>query len=154
MNQSMNNTALPDTLHETLALAIEDAAKLDRKLYRPHYFYWHSLDLEKCLVCLAGCIVAGSLNSSSSHELVPCSFSFDIDRKLQAVNACRTGDWNFAFHVFHRRYPSIESQSRLETLPLPDYINFDNWQSFDSHLRSIQKILPLLAAIEIDALRP
>ena len=150
----MNEINLPETLHETLSLAVSDAAKLDRKLYTPRYFYWHSHDLDQCLICLSGCIVAVTLKTDRSKEILPCSFDFETDRKLQAVNACRTGDWNFAFHIFHRHYPSIESQAHLETLPLPDNIDFNNWESFDSHLRSIQSIVPLLAEIEIEALKP
>ena len=150
----MREISLPETLHETLSLAVDDAAKLDRKLYQPRYFYWHSQYLDQCLICLAGCIVAMTLNSDHTEDIQPCSFGFETDRKLQAVNACRTGDWNYAFHIFHRHYPSLESQARLESLPLPSNITFNSWESFESHLRSIKSILPLLREIEIEALRP
>lgn len=150
----MNDFTLTETLHETLSLAVTDARKLDHRLYEPRYFYWHSPDNGLCLICLAGCIVAGSLATERDREILPCSFCYQTHRKLQAVNACRVGDWSYAFHTFHRYHPSIESQARLESLDAPDRIDFNGWEAFDAHVRSIESIIPLLAKIELDALKP
>ena len=115
----MNDFTLPDTLHETLSLAITDARKLDRRLYEPRYFYWHSPDNGLCLVCLAGCIVAGSLSIDRDREILPCSFGYETDRKLQAVNACRVGDWSYAFTPSTATTPRSNPRRgwNLSTLP-------------------------------------
>ena len=150
----MNNIALPDTLHETLTLAVKDARTLDRKRYRPNFFYWHSPWNDVCLVCLAGCIVAGSLSFGRDQEMLTCSVDHKTHSKLQAVNCCRLGDWNYAFNVFHNRKPSIKLMARLESLDAPEKFEFKGWEQFDAHLRSLEAIIPRLAEIEREALQP
>ena len=148
----MIKPSLPDTLHETLTLAVNDARKLDRRLYRPDFFYWHSPWNDVCLVCLAGCIIAGSLSFNRHQEMLPSSIDHTTDNKLQAVNCCRIGDWSHAFDVFHNHKPSIELMARLECLDAPEMFEFKGWEQFDAHLESLEAIIPALREIENQAL--
>ena len=67
----MKLTTLPETLHETLTLAISDSLSLNRTLYEPRYFYWHTPDQGKCCICLAGGILAGTLRTDRYDEIIP-----------------------------------------------------------------------------------
>ncbi len=152
----MKNPSLPDTLSDTLALAIADARSLDRTLYLPHYRFWHGHDTshsDKCLVCLAGSIISRTLKVDHLTITTPGIYPRLTDRKLRAVNACRSGDFNSAFSVFHDFVPPSDLQVRFISLPNPDHFAFIGWEEFSAHLDSLESIIPALREIENEALR-
>lgn len=152
----MKKPSLPDTLSDTLALAIADARSLDRTLYLPHYRFWHGHDTthsEKCLVCLAGSIISRTLKVDHLTITTPGSYPLVTDRKLRAVNACRSGDFNSAFSVFHDCIPPSDLQVRFISLPKPVHFIFIGWEEFIAHLDSLESIIPALREIENEALR-
>ncbi len=152
----MDTPSLPDTLSETLSLAISDARHLSRSDYHPHYRFWHgfsSNDAHQCQVCLAGSIIARSLNINPSTIASPDSFPPATAQKLRSLNACRIGEFLNAYSIFHYNLPSVESQKRLLSLPCPSRILFIGWKEFDIHLTSLEKIVPLLEEIELEALK-
>ena len=151
----MNTPTLPDTLSDTLTLAINDARLLDRSLYVPHNRFWHGYDSAyngKCVVCLAGSIISQSFNVNRNTITTPDSFAPMIDLKLRAINLCRNGDYSSAFNFFHDFTPPPELQTRLDCLPSPSMSDFIGWEQFDSHLDSLEAILPALREIENEAL--
>ena len=51
---------------------------------------------DKCLVCMAGAVMACSLGASPNEDLVPENYSSAIADKLEALNAVRAGNINIA----------------------------------------------------------
>ena len=100
----------PDKLSDLIELAISDACKLDHNAYMPNFNTWHlpGPNKEKCMVCLAGAVIAGTLGCStetwitgiyipSSNRADPESLTTTITGK--ALRADRTGDRREAARV-------------------------------------------------------
>ena len=84
---------LPSTLFGLLESAIGDAEELDRFHYIPYSENWHkSRYSDACEICLAGCLIAGTLRNSHRKTLVPNMFSADTEHKLMIVDAMRSGE--------------------------------------------------------------
>ena len=148
----MRTLTLPNTLSETLALAINDARQLDRTLYHPHCRFWHGYNTDfrdRCVVCLAGSIISQSFKTDRNICTSPSDYPIEINRKLSAINLCRIGDFLSAFQTFYNRVPAQDEQwDRLNRLAVPRHYDFIGWEQFDAHLDSIESIIPLLREIE------
>ena len=146
----MQPKSLPDTLHSLLQCAVNDARGLNRRCYKPRYDEWHSPDLAdgRCEVCLAGSCLAGTIGHSSKDCITPFEFPANTRRKLEALEAMRTGSWIEAYRLVHQQRPPIETEARLSCLPAPAWSSFTNWRAFNSHLKSLEAILPMLRSIE------
>jgi len=145
----LKEQTLPDTMHGLLAVAIADAKAISRRKYQPHFGYWHCpLDNGKCLVCLAGSIIARSLNSPSTAMIRPSFLSPGVQRKMDAINAMRHGNWQYAYHLIYNSAPDCSTLDSLLFLPTPAQCDFIGWRQFNAHLKSLQRILPKLRAVE------
>ena len=147
----MNPQPLPDTLHGLIRTAIDDARGLNRRKYKPRCDEWHCPDEDgRCEVCLAGSILAGTLQCSPKKNYAPWEFPDKLQHKLEALEAVRSGSWLEAYRLVHQRRPPIEIEARLLSLPAPSWAAFDNWRSFNCHLKSLESFLPKLRSIEAD----
>ena len=141
--------ALPDTLADLLTLAIADARQLDPDDYTPRSVSWHlPLDHGACFVCLAGCLIAGSLNSSPYFNKQPWMFPKRIADKLFCLDLMRCGRWVDAFHTLYGRVPEPPIETALLDLRKPERGNFQDWDDFHAHLDSLESIVPDLRRIE------
>ena len=141
--------SLPDTMSDLLAAAIADARQLDTNLYRPNNEEWHNTNSRGiCQVCLAGSVIAGSLNAPRLRTLTPWMFRGAVHRKLEALDYMRIGNWLLAYKTFHRQFAPIPTSNRLFHLPAPDHIYFKGWVQFRKHLDSLESILVFLRKIE------
>lgn len=97
-----------NTLHELLALALDDFEKV---LQDPSYgidvggtFHspasdrseWSGRAYGRCTVCVAGAVMAKSLDAPYGEEVSPSEFGAAIERRLQAVNCLRSGFFSSA----------------------------------------------------------
>ena len=139
---------LPGALAGLGQAAIADAFALDREIYFPKCRQWHNPNTEGCVVCLAGCLIARTLDAPVSRIRFPSYYPVEIENKLVALDAMRCGHWNRAFHVFYGRDPVVEIVKRLRSLPRPAHANFHGWYEFELHLASLESILPELREIE------
>ncbi len=147
----MTPQPLPDTLHELLWTAIDDARGLDRRKYRPCSDEWHCPDEDgRCEICLAGSILAATLDCSPKKNFAPWEFPPETHNKLEALEAMRTGSWLEAYRLVYQRRPPVEIEARLCCLPAPGWAAFVGWRAFNSHLKSLEAILPQLRGIESD----
>ena len=147
----MSTPSLPDTLSDTLTLAISDARTLDRTLYLPHYRFWHGYEsskVDQCLVCLAGSIISKSFKTSHNIITTPNNYPDEINLKLCAINACRSGDFKLAFCLFHNCELPADLQIRFINLPKPVHVIFIGWKEFTAHLNSLEAIIPALREVE------
>ena len=147
----MTPQPLPDSMHDLLATAISDARGLEGRKYRPRSDEWHCPDDDgRCIICLAGGILAGTFNCSPKKNFAPWEFHPDTQNKLSALEAMRTGDWLEAYRLVYQRTPPVEIEARLCCLPAPSWAAFYGWHQFNSHLKSLESILPELCEIESD----
>ena len=143
-------TPPPQKLSDLIELAIADARKLDRYDYTPTWMTWHRLNPAngKCMVCLAGAVIAGTLECArktiidiaAKDSVDPRSTTITDERwgrALQALDATREGNWNAAFSNLHGRYPAKDLRDALDALPKPCHRLFNSWNRFYAHLASL-----------------
>lgn len=143
-------TPPPPNLSDLLDLAIGDARNLDRARYKPIWMTWHRpspLD-GKCMVCLAGAVIAGTLGCSTRTSIdIATSESADAQsttitdkrwrRALWALDSAREGHWLEAFKALHGAYPNDELYEAVEAVPTPANTEFHDWSQLDTHLDSL-----------------
>ena len=150
-----STTSLPDTLADTLSLALKDARSLDHSTYLPHCLCWHGFSTDhpgRCVICLAGSIISQSFNVHHHAVTTPGFYPVSIERKLRAVNLVRTGNYYEALTLFHTNPVAENLHPRLAALPIPAKGSFIGWIEFEAHLDSIEELLPVLRTIERDML--
>ena len=159
-------TPPPEKLSALIRLAIDDARRLDRERYMPTAATWHDPDgpddgndRPTCLVCVAGAVIARTLECPSyAHILVSarpdeagrCTTITDEKWRgaLWALDLAREGLWLDAFRSLHGDYPNDEEvYEALEKLAAADEMEFSGCDEFDSHLESLNE-----RAREIDEL--
>lgn len=94
----MSTSRLPDTLSGLIRVALADLRKVEARadIYRIDMSEWHSGTRtrdgspRKCAVCLAGAVMAFSLDAPYSESRIPSDYS-DIQKKLWAINDLRDG---------------------------------------------------------------
>lgn len=93
--------SLPDKLSDLLWLAISDLrACAGDDNYRIAMCNWHVSFSDACYVCMAGSIMANSLQCDIQRNFAPDNFTLDTRAKLYAVNCMRKG--NFSYCLPHR----------------------------------------------------
>lgn len=105
------NIRLPHKMSALLRVALADLDKTEQMSnYEIHMGLWHSPWFNKtiCNVCLAGCVLAqhGFPRSRQYHA---SSVDNNLNRKLSAINALRTGDIHLATFFLHLKDSPIDS---------------------------------------------
>ncbi|MCY4587128.1 MAG: hypothetical protein OXB98_13920 [Bryobacterales bacterium] len=143
--------SLPGTMSGLLEAAIADARKLDPETYYPDSYRWHSAEKDACAVCLAGSLIAGTLQTSPDKTVFPNSFSDGVSSKLDSLDCMRLGAWKLAYHKFYGHEPSFAVGDQLTFLPQPYSKHFRGWDEFRCHLISIERAVEPLREIERNA---
>lgn len=138
------------SMNDLLEAAIIDARALNPRLYQPNYIALHDASVSvQCQVCLAGSLIAGTLEATPDQSYTPEHFDSNVRGNLESLNYMRQGHWLFAFYEFYRHWPRTSIENRLRKLPKPNDANFRCWNSFHSHLDSLESTLPELREIEL-----
>ena len=84
---------LPDLPSELIKLALEDLIIIEADPeYEVDMTDWHAPNSRgHCFVCLAGAVMANTLDTSRYEDVVPGEFDEDTRRKLLALNSFRMG---------------------------------------------------------------
>lgn len=83
---------LPNKPSRLIYLALEDLEKAEKSpLYKINMWKWHDTN-GQCSVCLAGAVIAGSLECSAYENSTPDDYDYDTRDKLQALDSFRLGD--------------------------------------------------------------
>lgn len=88
-------SVLPDKLSELLMVALKDLEKAEESpKHQINMRTWHggSTEHEECEVCLAGSVMAFTLNTPHNEPSYPGLFSINTMRKLLALNHLRVGN--------------------------------------------------------------
>lgn len=90
---------LPNTLHELLTLALDDIERLGDG-YQLDMGAWHMPYDGVCYVCMAGAIMAMTIEYPETMYVIPDHT--DFDSKLRAVNRIRIGKLRGAWDLVHK----------------------------------------------------
>ena len=127
-------TRPPKKLSDLITLAITDGRRLDRNVYVPCASAWHETRAEEtgdtCAVCLAGCVIAGTLEApfnplaTEEEDREDDIEPEDIDdedwyRAITSLNHVRAGRWQEALHT---RGTALDetTQAALGDIPPPE----------------------------------
>ena len=134
---------LPDTMAGLLEVAISDCRKLDGAVYQPHCENWHKPEIYgMCSVCLAGGVIAGTLQADPEESIYPDAYSESVTRKLGVLDSMRSGCWVKAYIRFYDSEPSFGIREALTFVPQPVNPDFRGWDEFTVHLDSLEKAIP------------
>lgn len=143
---------LPKSMSGLIEIALADARSLDPMLYNPNGRHWHArMNGGPCQVCLAGSVIAGTLDAPSHRNRFPWSFDRDTENKLCAIDSMRCGYWERAFRLVYGFGPVAQIGLRLSTIGKSTHIDFHGWDEFRTHLDSLESKLPALREIEAAA---
>lgn len=109
---------LPDMPSELIRLALADLREAEKS---PHYVVdmasWHQPTVgARCLVCLAGAVMAFSLGTNFDYDVSPRHFPPDTGFKLNAINDLRTG---YASAAFSALGLEVEDSNRFDREIVP-----------------------------------
>jgi hypothetical protein len=113
---------LPNKPSALLRVAIADMKKASRsRLYAIDMGVWHTgkdhwFEREKCVVCLAGSVMAFSLEACRGDDLAPPDFDKHTNNRLTALNWFRMGDVSSPVHLMTKRGISYERHEALREL--------------------------------------
>lgn len=87
-------TALPDKPSALLRLALADLRKVEAlpEIYTVDMGTYHESWDGRCNVCLAGAVMAGTLNIPADEDTLPCNLGIVFAPKLHALDALRAGE--------------------------------------------------------------
>lgn len=140
----------PRKLSELLVATIADARRIDRDIYWPHAGQWHSYNeiMNRCEICLGGARMAGLIPEGSTVDVDVEDFSPLWESAFDALDLTRTGRYSDAIGQLERAHRQDEDYvldtkfiHALDEIPPPVLLDFSNWEEFDKHLESIEKIL-------------
>ena len=141
---------LTKNLPDLIDLAIADAGKLDRDFYLPYHSTYYSPNdpvYGSCNVCLAGVVLAGTLNYLSSEPIRLGSVAFnDVREQLYALEFVRTGDYLAAARELDYNLTDVQVEL-LRRVSDPVDMYFTNWESFESHVESLKDVSKKLRGI-------
>ncbi len=110
MNAKNMPVKLPDTLSALLRLAVADARKVAKLPgYRLEMWSWHFPEKVRgrqvCSVCMAGAVIANTLQTPRDLECGPGQF--EQTNHLEAINAMRTGSFLSAARQLYKSEPTV-----------------------------------------------
>ena len=129
---------LPDKLSDLIDLAVKDARSLDPETYQPYASFWHyPHDNGRCSVCLAGAVIAGTLNVDPELDRTPSDFDDDTECKLHALEHVRFGSIVEAIQT-RDVYYSIAEQAAKDIhneVGSCEHTQFVSWEEFEQFLQ-------------------
>ena len=149
------DTRPPERLSDLITLATADARNLDRTRYLPLAQAWHRGYPEtpgappvRCNVCLAGCMIAGTLEARCADDVRVGNPTGDRTRAITIDDA----DWRYAIYSVDAARQGLllgalvtlghivdaKTTRRLGEIPPPDQNTFAGWNEFDIHLASLE----------------
>lgn len=128
------NSPLPDKLSDLIEVALRDLEAVENdKRYTVNMGWWHRPNVydHTCIVCLAGSVMAKSLDVSPDRTRYPNDFDDKTEAKLGALNWARVGDVDYALHHLDVPQSSYTSFNRS----VVDYQ--DDPEQFKADMREI-----------------
>lgn len=142
----------PTDLPTLVRLACDDYHDLDRDLYEPWYGVWHApaaradAETDRCEVCLAGAVVAGTLQLAPDTSLddEDVRLSDDWWSALGALECVRRGHWYTLARDGWLTKAEADHLSGL-IVGVPDKAWFRGWKAADMHVAWARRLADTLA---------
>lgn len=148
---------------ELLRVVLDDYADIDRDLYYPYAARFHEAEgydyplrwKDKCVVCDAGMVMAGTLRGDPNSDLFPRDYSEEIEARLDAIDSLRNGELVDALHLISFGSDPSEDDEMPEDVQeaaevfealydSPDFESFDGWSEMDQHAKSLEMYIKRL----------
>ena len=128
---------LPDKPSDLLTLALADLKKVERSSkYKVAMSKWHMPTADgACAVCMAGAVIAKTLEVERFKERTPSAFETDTEKKLCAIDYLRRGDLTVALYVLGFDHPRF----LVGAIDVVDYQ--DDPQQFKKDMQDLIKAL-------------
>ena len=110
---------LPNLPSDLILLALEDLEMAEQnKKYRVSMERWHfPMEDQPCSVCLAGAVMAMSLDANPAKDYIPCDFDHEGD-KLRALNEFRIGEVRSGLRSMGY---DVDDNEEIEDVPITHY---------------------------------
>jgi hypothetical protein len=109
-------------LSVALKQALEDSKEIEKdRRYRHDPFACHDLEGRKCLVDLAGSVMAIRLGVPPIMQTEPCFFESSYQKMLDALSYCEIGDWSQALYTIGVTDGPLRKKIEEEIAGLPEY---------------------------------
>jgi len=137
---------LPKKPSELLKLAINDMRELDRSIYDPFSFSWHvpiyddDYQFKHCRVCLAGAVLAYSLQVDCQENAGSYSNGGENFHQLQALENLRQGKIGQALDFLGMNHTKYELPDRVDV----KHSMFSSWEQADFFLVEMDHLVDLL----------
>ena len=111
---------LPDTLGALLDVAADDfeaAMQDERYAFDPHRWHSQRPNAEEeglCFICLAGSVIAKTLDASINADVYPKDYPDSIAVKLTALDCCMGGEFRHALELMNATVTSSYVREILE----------------------------------------
>ena len=158
----MNDVGVPPKkLSDLIGLAVSDARALDRKTYIPDCWRWHTPGRNnKCRVCLAGAVIAGTLRVKPKTEVVRGISEYTLttddggspvedkawSTALYAIDSARGGEWAKALEALDIQVDGT-TRKKLEKIRRPTGPYFHTWTELVEHMDSLTERAEELRAL-------
>ena len=140
-----NPIAVPEKLSDLIRLAIADGRKLyqerageyypNASIFHDYIYHYQDEDADACHFCLAGGVMAGTLNSDIMATLMPIDFDVPWTKALRALDYVRQGQYVNALAEFYG--PAKYDATGAWILTAPVSHRFEGWAAFLDHLDSL-----------------
>lgn len=126
---------------QLIDLAIKDVSAIaEDKRYELNMDHWHFACKTKCYVCMAGAVMAGTLEADIEHDLSPCNTVDDTMNKLRLINHWRCG-WSGELRLIKGWRIWVSSLDGAFLSIRNDIVKFNNgnlevWAKFRNNLEA------------------
>jgi hypothetical protein len=135
---------LPEKLSDGLELALADLLKCeeDKGAYMINMGTWHegaTVDeeaeqiVEPCEVCMAGAVMAQSLEVGINESKMPGDFSVDVHHKLLAIDSFREGSVKHAVQLWYNFTPTRREISFDDEHRILEHMVHEDWGIAEYH---------------------
>lgn len=128
---------LPNKKSDLLILALEDYFKIkEDPKYEINMLDWHILSVYNpiCMVCLAGSVIAKSLNCDRDITWTPNMFNPYVRQKLHIINDIRSG---YIFLPDFDKFPNIDEEYQFNK----DIAFYKDPELFENYIQDVIGIL-------------
>ena len=113
--------SLPNKLSDLLELSLVDLIKCERSpRYEINMGMYHTPIGSTCEVCLAGSVMAQTLNADRRLNINDTNYPDKLERKLNALDDLRCGDVGWALMYLDRRRKHSEHPLNRDIVPYDD----------------------------------
>jgi hypothetical protein len=122
MTENNQTATLPGKLSDLITLALSDLEKVEGNPdYTIKMSHWHIPCRDTCLVCLAGCVMASTLQAPRGRMLGPQSLGETVSAKLLALDCVRTGYIVDALYHLEQAFDEEYWEEYQDSLKLVSY---------------------------------